>query len=221
MEKQKILLLGATGRTGKWALQEALAQGYTVHCLARNASRIQPTDGLKVFEGNTTGRVDLERAIEGCTSVISILNISRTSDFPWARLRTPKTLLSDTMRELIPLATAHGVRRVVVCSAWGVGDTRQHIPGWFRWFIDNSNIGAAYRDHEQQEELLAESDLDWTIVQPVGLTNTSRSQTIRLTVGDHPQPRLTISRRSVGKFLVDCVQNDELIGQNVVISAPA
>ncbi|MEO0331023.1 MAG: hypothetical protein AAF223_04960, partial [Bacteroidota bacterium] len=46
---------------------------------------------------------------------------------------------------------------------WGVADSINDIPKWFRWFIDNSNIGVAYQDHERQEKILSKSSLDWTI----------------------------------------------------------
>ena len=50
----------------------------------------------------------------------------------------------------------YGLRRLVLTSAWGAGETAAEIPGWFRWFIQNSNIGPAYRDHERQEALPGE-----------------------------------------------------------------
>ncbi len=37
----KILVLGATGRTGKLVLKTALEKGYQVHCLSRNSQRIE------------------------------------------------------------------------------------------------------------------------------------------------------------------------------------
>ncbi len=85
----KILLLGATGRTGKQVLSIALQEGYMVSCLARNTRRIEPHTNLSIFEGDPTKQLDLEKAIYGCKSIISVLNISRTSDFPWAPLQTP------------------------------------------------------------------------------------------------------------------------------------
>lgn len=77
-----ILLLGATGRTGKHALAYALEKGHQVSILVRNPERIAPQPNLLIFEGDPANRIDLQRAMEGCRAVISVLNISRTSDFP-------------------------------------------------------------------------------------------------------------------------------------------
>ena len=214
----KLLLLGATGRTGKLVLDYVLACGYQVNCLARRAERIPQKDDQTVVEGDPRMEGDLEKVLDGCDAIISVLNVSRTSDFPWASLRTPKTFLSDTMKQLIPLAEKRGIKRLIVCSAWGVAETNPDLPGWFRWFINNSNIGMAYADHERQERLVEDSALNWTIVQPVGLTNSKRKQQIRETFNNQPQPSLTISRLSVAQYLVDSLKLDNLIGQKVVIS---
>lgn len=69
----KILLLGATGRTGSLVLKKALAAGHQVNCLARNSTRINPQNRLQVFEGNPADKVDLEKAIRGCEAMISCL----------------------------------------------------------------------------------------------------------------------------------------------------
>ena len=59
----KILLLGATGRTGKLVLRRALDGGYQVHCLSRNSQRIEKHDGLTIFEGNPNNPTELGNAV--------------------------------------------------------------------------------------------------------------------------------------------------------------
>lgn len=214
----KICLLGATGRTGKLVLDEALKSGHQVTCLARNIDRFKLQRSLSVLEGDTTKEQDLKQAIEGCEVIIIVLNVSRKSDFPWSKLRTPTTLLSDTMKLLLPLAESAEIKRLVVCSAWGVGETANDIPEWFSWFIKNSNIGAAYHDHARQEQLIESSKVSWTIVQPVGLTNAKRSEHVRESFLNTPKPNLTISRRSVAKYMLRVLENPDLANKKVVIS---
>lgn len=213
-----ILLLGATGRTGKLVLKTALEKGYSVHCLVRNPERVEPQTGIQIFDGDPSNSDDLEKAIKECSCIINVLNISRKTDFPWSGLRTPKTFLSDVMSTLIPLAKKQKIKRVVNCSAWGVAETRKNLPFWFRWIIDYSNIGVAYADHERQEKLLEKSSLDWTIIQPVGLTNFKEDIIIRESFENSPKPSLIISRQSVANYMIDSVKNDSLIRRKVVIS---
>ncbi|WP_276367925.1 NAD(P)H-binding protein [Chryseolinea sp. H1M3-3] len=215
----RILLLGATGRTGKYVLEEAIQKGYDLHCLVRNSQRITiRSKQLTIIEGNPENLVDLEKAIQGCEAVISVLNVSRTSDFPWAKLRTPPTFMSQVVRNLIQLAATVTIKRIIVCSAWGASDTRKDLPALFRWLIDHSNIGYAYRDHELQEKLLKESSLAWTIVRPVGLTNSKKYQQVVESYDNKPRPGMTITRCTVARYLVDAIQNESLIHQAPVIS---
>lgn len=215
---RRILVLGATGRTGKRIIAYALTKSYEVNCLVRDPVKILAKSNLNIVEGSTSSLADVERAIKGCTAIISALNISRTSDFPLAPLRTPKDFLSKTMANTIFAARKNAIKRIVVCSAWGVRDTRKDLPFWFRWTIDFTNIKHAYRDHEKQEVLLEKSNMDWTIVRPVGLTNRTLDQNILESFQNIPRPKLLINRKSVAKYMVDSLKNDNLVRKNVVIS---
>jgi len=214
----RILLLGATGRTGKLILRIATAKGYDVNCLVRYPDKIKINDRILIFKGNPTKINDLKNAADGCEAIITALNISRKSDFPWAKLITPKTFLSDVITNIIDLSRQSNIKRLIVCSAWGVAETKKDLPYWFRWFIDNSNISAAYSNHERQEDILKKSDLNWTIVRPSGLTNTKKLQKISESYQNIPKPNLTISRQSVAKYMVDSLENENLIKKIVVIS---
>ncbi len=214
----KVLILGATGRTGKFLVEKALEKGYRVVCLVRNAKKLSPAENLTILEGNPIDPEDLENAINGCEILISALNISRNSDFPWSNLRTPKTYLSDVIGKLVDIAKKHSANRIIVCSAWGVLESRKDLPFWFRWMIDYSNIGIAYKDHERQEQLLEASGLDWTIVRPVGLTNTHKVQKVKETYNNMPKPSLLIGRRTVANYMVNAIENRWLFRKKVVIS---
>lgn len=216
----RILLLGATGRTGKHVLSYALEKGYQVSCLVRKPERLKQHPNLSVFEGDPRNPIDLQHAMDGCQAIISVLNISRTSDFPWSRLRTPKRFLSDTMWTMIDIATKNNIEKIILCSAWGVGDTRKDIPFWFRWTIDYSNIKYAYLDHERQEKLLIQSGINYTIVRPVGLTNFNKNLAVKESENNVPKPKLLISRKAVAGFMVDCLEQTSRNNRTITISNP-
>ena len=155
----------------------------------------------------------------GCEATLSTLNVSRTSDFPWAKLRTPANFLSETAKCIIELAPLHHISRIIVLSAWGTSDTRKDIPWWFKWVIDNSNVGVAYRDHERQEELFAASALNYTILRPAGLTNSTKSKQVIISHNNQPRPHLTISRSDVAKFMLQALRDDLLSRRMPVISS--
>lgn len=215
----KICLLGATGRTGKEVLSQALERGWEVQALVRGPHRVTETSSkLKLFAGQPNVRENLRSCLQGCDAVINTLNISRTSDFPWATLRTPQDFLSTVAALLTELMPEAAVKRIVFTSAWGVGDSSPDIPGWFRWVIYNSNIGYAYQDHKRQEDLFEASHLDWTAVRPVGLINSKTKKPKRISLQNDPQPKLLVSRAQVAQFLLDCVADGAYIKEKPVIS---
>lgn len=216
----KILLLGATGRTGREILHQALQAGIAVNVLVRDSGKIKLVNkALRIVESKTLDKTALRNAMQGCDAVISALNISRNSDFPWSSLRTPKTLLSDTVRNVIEIAPELTIKRIIVLSAWGVHETKKDIPFWFRWLIDFSHIGAGYRDHERQETLLEASNLDWTSIRPVGLTNFKGRKPILTTITNNsPKPNLVISRSNVAHYLLEVYRDKSYIKQAVIIS---
>jgi len=215
----KVLLLGATGRTGALILQELLQRGHAVHALVRDENKVKVTSSaLTVFEGSTLDGQTLNAAMQGCEAIISALNISRHSDFPWSALRTPENFLSATMKMVISASSQYQIKRVIVISAWGINETRTHIPWWFRWIIDHSNIKYAYRDHERQEQLLRDTDLNWTAIRPAGLINSPAIKPVKVSLGNSPQPSLIIGRKSAANFTVNVLEQGLYIRQAPVIS---
>ena len=63
-----------------------------------------------------------------------------------------------------------GVRRLIVQSSLGVGDSMQLMPGPARLFA-RVVMAIALADHAEQEAVVAESGLDWTVVRPGGLSS--------------------------------------------------
>jgi putative NADH-flavin reductase len=215
----KILILGATGRTGQHLLEQALQRGHLVHILVRDKSKVAfHTSNLTIFQGSPLDKMALENAMKGCEAVLSALNVSRTSDWPWSKLRSPKDILSSVMKNLIELMPTCSIRRLIFISAWGVAETKKDIPGWFRWFIDNSNIGYPYLDHENQEELARKTTLEWTAVRPAGLTNGRKIKKVKLSFNNDPKPNWLINRKSVASFMLDILEKNLYTRQSPVIS---
>ena len=73
--------------------------------------------------------------------------------------------------------------------------------------------------HEKSEELLQKSNLKWTSIRPVGLTNSNILKPIITTINNFPKPKLTISRKSVAQFMIHVLANKLFDNQAVTISS--
>jgi putative NADH-flavin reductase len=215
----KLLILGGTGRTGQFLIKEALDRGHTVHALVRRPEKLKvSSDHLLFFQGTPTRLEDLKKAMEGCNAVLSALNISRKSDFPWSKIVSPTDLLSTSIGNVVKLAPLNNIDRVIVISAAGAGDSAKYSPGWFKWIISHSNIGITYKDHDRQEQLLKDSNLRWTAVRPVGLSQSEKDKPVRVTVPGVEKPGFTISRKNVARFMLDILEQDQYIHEAPIIS---
>jgi putative NADH-flavin reductase len=215
----KILILGGTGRTGKWLIEEAIKRNHMVHALVRDAANLPLRHpNLIPYTGSPDDLEELSEAMEDCEAILSTLNISRTSDFPWAKLRTPKNFLSEVAHHIIELAPQHNIKRVIVTSAYGTNETLPLIPWWFRWTIQNSNVGVAYKDHEKAENLFKQSSLDFTVIRPVGLTNSTTPKEVLITADLNVKHKLTISRMNTAITMLDILEQTTFIRQMPVVS---
>ncbi|WP_040337635.1 NAD(P)-dependent oxidoreductase [Candidatus Blastococcus massiliensis] len=213
----KVLVVGATGGTGRAAVEHLVADGHAVTALARHASTaFGGTPGVRSVDGDATIAADVGEAVRGQDAVVVALGIAESP--VRVRLRGPAgTPLDVRSRGTATVAAAmreHGVRRLVVQSSYGVGDTRDLLPLSAR-LVFALLLKPQIADHEVQERVVRGSGLDWTLVQPVYLTD-----------GDEPAARSTdgtvermrVSRRAVGGVLARLATGADDVGANVSLS---
>ena len=150
----------------------------------------------------------------GIDAVVLSLNINRVSDNPWAKIVSPLTLISYTVKALIPAMEQHNVKRIITISASGVGDSWVDMPLAGKLFIRYSNSWKAYLDHDRQEKLLRASGLNWTIIRPVML-NDKDSEHYRTSLGKAFSPY--ISRTAMAKFVVDALKLGTHVKETVTL----
>jgi uncharacterized protein YbjT (DUF2867 family) len=208
-----ILILGATGRTGRLFALAAVAGDHKVTAIVRDKAR-GDVPGVNYIEGLSVDRDLLNTTLKGIDAVIVSLNINRTSDSPFARIVSPVTIISDSVKALIPAMEKNGVKRIITISASGVGDSWKDMPLIGRWFIRSTNIWKAYQDHHRQEQALRHSDLDWTIVRPVMLTNKDFEE-YKAIIGK-PSGGY-VSRKGVARFILDAMESGDYKKQVVTL----
>lgn len=215
---RKMLLLGATGRTGEAVLDQALDRGWQVTALVRRPEALIPRSGLAVITGTPLDSVAVAQALEGCDAVISTLNNNRTSDSFFAKPVSPPNFMTDSMANVIAAMQTQGVRRLAVLSAAGVGDSFAEVPWLFRMIIRHTNLAHTYRDHDALDALVRASGLDWTLARAVMLGTRPGTAPVTLSYGGQPQPHGQISRESVATFLLDSLDDPALVGKAPTIS---
>jgi putative NADH-flavin reductase len=208
-----ILVLGATGRTGRLTVEAAIARGHHISAIVRDKSKIN-LPGVNCFEGSPTDEALIGKVIQGMDAVVVALSINRKSDSPFAKIISPLTIISDSVKALVSIMEKNNVKRVVSISASGVGDSWKDLPFVAKIFVGMTNIKLAYKDHDRHEQMLRNSKLDWTIVRPVML-NDKETDNYRVTSG---KPESSgISRKAVAKFIIDSIESGDHVKQCLTI----
>lgn len=212
-----LLVLGGSGRTGLHVLDQAARRGHRVRALVRNPDTVTAPDGVELMPGTPARIDDLRRAAEGTTAVIVALNNARASDNPWAKPVSPPTFMTDAVRDTLTVMAENGIRRIVVTSAIGVGDSRKAAHPLFRALIAVSNVKLGYRDHDGVDRLIHESDTDWTLARAVVLSDMPSTGPLRAAEYGQDRPGVSISRADVARFLLDAIEQNSWVRQAPLI----
>lgn len=191
----KLFVLGGTGATGGLFIQEALAAGHDVTAHVRSPQKLTPRAGLSVTVGEVLDPDLMAEAMSGADAVVSMLGL---------RSARPDGFSENAQRAIVCAAERSGTSRVLVMSAFGVGESRAKA-SWLARLMYNSGGKAIYADKEAGEKILTSSGLDWTLAYPVLLTNKPKSSAftaIDLDQLDHLPGLPRVSRADVAGFLL-------------------
>lgn len=194
----KIVILGATGPTGRHIVAQAVARGYDVTVLVRSPEKAAELKGAKIVVGDARDEKALRQVIKGSDAVISALG-TPTSPF------RDVTLLSVATRALANAMKAEQVSRLITITGIGAGDSRGHGGFLFDNLIYPLLLRKVYADKNRQEAIVKGSDLDWTIVRPSILNNKQEHKPVRALTDLSDVHGGTISRKDVATFLLDQV----------------
>jgi len=212
-----ILVIGATGGSGRAVCNTLLDRGHRVTAVARHATSLPDQTSLERVDGDATDIPFLDRIMPGHDAVVVTLGISE----PMVRVRlrgaqrTPDDVRSRGTAAVVAAARRAGIRRVVVQSSYGVGETRTLL-GLTDRVLFALLIKPQIVDSEIQEGVLRGSDLDWTIVQPVHLSDDDSDSRFISTDGTIREHK--VSRRAVARVHADLVESATMVGRTVSVS---
>jgi putative NADH-flavin reductase len=207
----KIIVFGATGRTGKPLVEQALAAGHEVTAYVRDASKMTlQHPKLKVVVGSLHETDKILAAVTGQDVVFSALGPVKGGS---------KTVMEEFAKTITTVMKQAGVRRLITVTGAGVaqpGDTPKAF-NKFMSFMLNTFAKDVLVDSANHARIVGSSDLDWTIVRVPMLTDGERKGQYRVgMVGKDDGPR--ISRADVADFMLKQLDNPSYVGKAPVIS---
>ena len=187
----KLFVIGATGRTGREIIDQALARGHHVTAFVRSPQGIKlKNERLTVIKGNAVDENQLVNAMQNHDAVVSTLGPRQVFK--------PTSMLHDSAVATTRAMQRSEVKRLVVLSA------AAHFPG-----IPNRILSFILRNHMRDslrmEEIVQASGLDWTIARPPRLTQQDYTA-YRSREGAAPKMGFTVSRKAVAAFMLEAIE---------------
>lgn len=202
-----LTIIGASRGTGALLAQHAVTAGHQV-C---TVSRTQPTPliGADAVVADATDVEALRAAVRGADAVVV------TVGAPARAIGTPR---ADATVAVAEAMAAEGVRRLVVQSSYGVGDSYATLPFVFKRVIFPLFLKRAIADHAAQEEVVNASGLDWTVVRPASLTDAPASGAVGFgaSAGGPATPSRT-SRADLAGLLLAAAADPSMSGRTATV----
>ena len=198
----RLLVVGATGGTGRQIVLQALERGFAVTALVRDPSRVTITHPqLMVVRGDVLDPGSVDAAMRGQEAVLSALGHKRYF--------SPRRILSEGTRNILRAMEANGVSRFVCESSLGIGDSAGRMGLYFTFFTIPVVLPLYFWDKTRQERIIAGSHVEWIIVRPGVLTNAAKRGGYRhgFQVGSFLWT-VHISRADVADFMLNQLESD-------------
>lgn len=206
-QTQTLALLGATGGTGQAFLDEALSRGHRVRALVREGSTLEPRPGLTIVRGDATDRSALHQLVQGVDATVIALGAPA---FSKSRIRSEN---AAALRDVLPAGS-----RVVCLSVLGAHESKPMLPLLYRTIIFPLYLRRVVADHERQETILGEAELDVTFVRPPNLTDGPAERRFAHGLDDLKGTTMKVSRADLAVFMADEVESGRYAGGAVILS---
>ncbi|MDI2126297.1 NAD(P)-dependent oxidoreductase [Yinghuangia seranimata] len=201
----RLTVLGGTGGTGRFVVDQGLREGHEVVALVRDPAKLPARERLHAVVGDVRDAKAVAQAVEGSDAVVSTLG--------QRALRT--TVCGDAMETLLPAMSAAGVRRLVALSDFGVGDSRgRDFFSVTIWLM----LRSIMKDKTVMEDRIhGTRDIDWTIVRPAVLRDRSATGDYRAGVDLRLSWASGIARADVADFMLGQLTSEEYVRKAVAI----
>lgn len=206
----KVLVLGASGKTGSAVVQQAVSAGHQVTAFVRHADGYHGPAGVTVAAGDATDTAAVAGAVAGQDAIIDTIG----GKTPY---KSDTTLEADVAEVVISAMQRHAVRRLLVTSSVGVGDSVANATAFVRILLKTFLRGST-ADKAAMEKDVEASGLDWTIARPAILTDGPATGHVRVLGPETGDKARKIARNDLAAWLVAQLEDDDHVHRSVTLA---
>jgi len=209
----KVVVFGASGRTGRLLVDGALARGHDVTAFVRAPDKLGVLrDRVRVVKGDVLDGGAVSDAVDGQEAALVALGVAMKKGDPAVNAQGTLNVIRSMQR--------YDVRRLVVLSA---GGTQQgpdpNLPWVFERVVKPLFLKHAFADLRRMETSVRQSELDWTIVRASGgLTDGPARGEYRAEPGYSLPGGKKIARADVAAFMLDELERRDNVAHAIAIA---
>lgn len=206
----RIVVFGAAGRTGRLVVDRALGHGHEVRAFIHETPLAVENARLTTVQGDVRDFDAVSAAVTGQQAVAFALSRGAESG---------TDIHEAGISNVIHAMAEHMVSRLAAVSAAGTFARKDKRLSLAYRALVTTTLRSVYDDLEAMELRIMSSDLDWTIVRPVGLTDDPPTGDYRVSLdGAILDKSGRIARADVASLVVKALETDTYWRRAVVIS---
>ncbi len=203
---ERIVVFGGTGFIGKQIVQKFLNNGNLVTVVTRKKKK--SSDKLTIINGDVRDAQSLNNTIQKNDQIVIALSLDK---------RDNKTMSIGTAN-IIKQMNKAGAVRLVCISGQGVGESIKEMPFLFRFIVRIfGRLQRLIQDHARQEELIKNTELEWTIIRPTRVINKPETKIIKINPASH-RKILPITVFDVAQVVVSAIEGHTYIRKTITIT---
>jgi putative NADH-flavin reductase len=167
-----ITIIGASAGIGLEAVKRGLDRNHSITTLSRSDIEIEEKKWLKVIIGDATNKADLLSSIQNADALIVTLGTSKNMN--------ATTLFSDFAQLMVEIQKENKIDvPFIFVTGFGAGESKNYVPWLVKMFLKYF-LKDVYADKTKMEEIVTNSDLNWTVVRPGRLLDKELTEKYRI-----------------------------------------
>ena len=206
-----ITIIGASGGIGLEAVKRGLNRNHYITTLSRSEIKLEENKSLKIIIGDATNKADLLNAIQNADAIIVTLGTVKNTK--------ATNLFSDFAKLMVEINREHKINvPFLFVTGFGAGDSKNYVSWLIKLFLKYL-LKDVYADKTKMEEIITESNMNWTVVRPGRLLDKTLTEKYRVENKLYKGINIGgINRADVADFLIKQAENQTELKKYIGIS---
>jgi len=206
-----ITIIGASAGIGLEAVKRGLSRNHSITTLSRSEIEIEEKKSLNMILGDATNKADLLHSFQNAEAIIVTLGTAKNMK--------STTLFSDFAKLIVEIHRENKITiPFIFVTGFGAGESKNYVSWLIKLFLKYL-LKDVYANKTKMEEIITQSDMNWTVVRPGRLLDKELTEKYRventlfkgINIGG-------INRADVADFLIKQAENQTELKKYIGIS---